>query len=317
METSTLSEKQRTSLRSWESCRSRVPSERALACEALREDQTVRRRVQGWLRSLHGLMPSSVVFRALSAGTFDDALDLWSDQLAKDDAVPMEHDLKLRRGFQGGGFFRSHHQLLCDDSSLLRRLELIRETCALTDRILLVGDDDQLSPLLAEAGFRQITVIDIDPILITQIRQQTKGAVRARVHDLHAPAPEDLRDDYDLLVMDPPYSEAGIELFLDGALAFCRSSRRPRVMLYCASLCLGRGELERVQGGWAQRGYQVDGFEAGASRYPYSGVLRFLFQMLFASAALALGRWRWINRVDLIPRRISSDLWILEASSPR
>lgn len=279
------------------------------AIDGLKGNSRVEAVSKSWVAAWARRFPDSVVFQTLSAAPFDEILGLWADQVGKD-LRREESAVGFERPFKAG-LLRRHHQLLCTPASLVRRFERVRAECGPKDKILLVGDDDQLSLLLAREGYRNVTVIDIDAALIDRLREHGRGRLRAAVHDLNEPAPENLRDDYDLIVMDPPYSVSGIDLFLEGALTFMSSSRRPRVHLYVASVCLLRAGLAEVQNGFFRRGFAVEEVVPGLCGYPYPRVARWAFQGLYALVALRLGMFREFFVPAMIPKTISSDLWIL------
>lgn len=139
----------------------------------------------------------------------------------------------------------------------VRRAQTLRANYDLTGRhVLCLGDHDLTSialGLLAPAA--QISVVDIDDRLISHIdalSRQHGLAVSTVFADLRAELPASLDRAVDLVFTDPPYTPAGIELFLSRALTALRRAAGNRV-LFCYSpndRQLGRGlEVQQVVGG--------------------------------------------------------------------
>ena len=86
--------------------------------------------------------------------------------------------------------FRPHSQLPCTQGTASQRVQKALDLLHHNAKILLLGDDDFVSIELAEAGFRNITAIDIDKKIIGDIRKiaDERGLkVRLAVHDLRKP----------------------------------------------------------------------------------------------------------------------------------
>lgn len=280
---------------------------------SLSGDAQVAERAKAWVNWAARRFPGSSALQTLSRASFHEALQIWSDQFAKAEGPEPEADrsLPVRRDFlPSSGFFRAHHQLLCTEDSVRRRFEKIRAVFSPAAKILIVGDDDQLSPLLVSQGFTNVTVIDIDERLIRDLAQ-VQG-LRARVHDLTQDPQPELIDDYELIVMDPPYSAEGIQMFWQGAWRLVRANARPRFHLYCASVCLTRDGVRQAAQQLQDRGYRLAEFVPGLCRYPYSPLTHAGFRAFFAAAAVAFGRPRFLTGPTLIPKAVSSDLWVLE-----
>lgn len=129
-------------------------------------------------------------------------------------------------------FDQSH----CTVSTKIHRVLRLHQAGALSGKnIVLLGDDDLIS--VAIAGFaalagaapaqrlvtapRLVTVIDADPAVLGWIGEQTARApvpVRLIEHDLRLPLPGGLAGAFDVACTDPPYTQAGAELFLSRAV---------------------------------------------------------------------------------------------------
>ena len=91
-------------------------------------------------------------------------------------------------------------------------------------RVLLIGDDDFLSILLAKLGV-SVSVIDVDPYVLRVIRYLSQrygleGRIELFYHDIREPFTIDTR--FSAVHMDPGYSLDGLLLFLSRGLACLR-----------------------------------------------------------------------------------------------
>jgi predicted methyltransferase/ribosomal protein S18 acetylase RimI-like enzyme len=107
-------------------------------------------------------------------------------------------------------------------TALLRALFMLEKGDVEGRRIIFLGDDDFTS--IAVGMFRAtkgITVIDVDTRLLKTIRLISK---RENLHikcvewDLRNPLPQRLRRRYDVAFTDPPYTIAGLTLFISRGL---------------------------------------------------------------------------------------------------
>jgi predicted methyltransferase len=120
-------------------------------------------------------------------------------------------------------------QCHCDVETKVRRALAMYEAGALGGRrLMLLGDDDLTSvaiKLVSErlgrpASIRAVTVVDADPAVVAFIENGLRGArfpFEAAVHDLREPLPARLVGAADTIFTDPPYTNAGAELFLSRA----------------------------------------------------------------------------------------------------
>ncbi|XRO77229.1 bis-aminopropyl spermidine synthase family protein [Methanocaldococcus sp. 10A] len=85
-------------------------------------------------------------------------------------------------------------------------------------RILFVGDDDLTSlPTALTNMAEEIAVVDIDERilkLIEKFSQKENVKIKTIKHDLRKPLPEDLKERFDVISTDPPYTVNGLKLFL-------------------------------------------------------------------------------------------------------
>jgi predicted methyltransferase len=120
-------------------------------------------------------------------------------------------------------------QCHCTAETKVRRALAMYEAGALAGRqILFLGDDDLTSValrLVAErlgrpAALRGIVIVDVDAAVVSFVAGVLAGsrfAVDAIVHDLRDPLPGELVGVADTVFTDPPYTNAGAELFLSRA----------------------------------------------------------------------------------------------------
>jgi len=110
------------------------------------------------------------------------------------------------------------------DTKLRRVLFLLRYSLLPARDLLLIGDDDLMAVSVALAGavlgeplVRRLAVLDTSPEVLayTGERLAALGVSADLVqHDLRSPLPGQLRDAFDLVMTDPPYTTAGARLFL-------------------------------------------------------------------------------------------------------
>jgi N4-bis(aminopropyl)spermidine synthase len=139
-------------------------------------------------------------------------------------------------------------QCHCTVETKLRRVLAMHDADALVGRrILLLGDDDLTSLAIhrfvrrfgSGSTVARLGVVDVDPAIVRFVRREHAGSppIHAYVHDLREPLPKRLRNAYDTVVTDPPYTIAAAELFLSravealagpgGDVFFSFGSRRP------------------------------------------------------------------------------------------
>ena len=120
-------------------------------------------------------------------------------------------------------------QCHCTLETKIRRVLALHEADALVGRrILLLGDDDLTSVAIrlfverfgSGATIAQLTVLDVDPKLVSFIRRELTGAPfpsQIVEHDLRDPLPPSLLGAFDTVLTDPPYTNAAARLFLSRA----------------------------------------------------------------------------------------------------
>ncbi|MBN1263096.1 MAG: bis-aminopropyl spermidine synthase family protein [Candidatus Pacebacteria bacterium] len=89
-------------------------------------------------------------------------------------------------------------------------------------KILVLGDDDFTSVALASFGSAlEVVVLEIDSRIIKGVSFVTLKEnleIKAQIYDARQPLPESCRNHFDIVLTDPPYTPAGIKLFLSRAI---------------------------------------------------------------------------------------------------
>jgi len=120
------------------------------------------------------------------------------------------------------------------ETALRRALYMYREGALEGKDVLILGDDDLvsvaiglLSPLAqGETALpARLVVVDVDERFLAHIATAGREhgfAVETIAHDLRDPLPEGLRGSFDTIETDPPYTIAGLQLFLSRGLEALR-----------------------------------------------------------------------------------------------
>jgi len=121
------------------------------------------------------------------------------------------------------------------ETSVLRALFMLEEGDVEGREIIFLGDDDltSIATGLLKAS-RKITVIDIDERLLELIREASKREeinIECIHHDLKQPLPDRLKNKFDVVFTDPPYTIQGMKLFVSRGIEALRKRK-------CASIYL-------------------------------------------------------------------------------
>ena len=115
-------------------------------------------------------------------------------------------------------------------STVVRRaLYLLKKGDIEGRKILFLGDDDATSLAVGLLNLaEEITVIDIDPNVLKFLSESanTLSLKNFKVvsHDLRDPCPTNILNNYDIVLMDPPYTNEGLRLFLKRAKQVLKTS---------------------------------------------------------------------------------------------
>ncbi|NVM38009.1 MAG: adenosylmethionine decarboxylase [Candidatus Lokiarchaeota archaeon] len=129
---------------------------------------------------------------------------------------------------------QSHANLL---TILKRTFYLLKKGDIEGRKIIFLGDDDATSIAVALTGLaKEITVLDVDErildFLSTVILQKSLKNINVVHHDLRNPCPTDIQNNYDIVIMDPPYTNEGLRLFLKRAREVLKSSLKIDAKIY-------------------------------------------------------------------------------------
>jgi len=117
-----------------------------------------------------------------------------------------------------------------DFSTIIKKtLYLIKKGDIEGRRIIFLGDDDNISLAVGLTKLAEkITVLDIDKRIINFLSESAKNLginnFNALFHDLREPCPEKFFNKYDIVIMDPPYTNEGLRLFLNRAKEVLKSN---------------------------------------------------------------------------------------------
>lgn len=127
-------------------------------------------------------------------------------------------------------------------------------------KLIFFGDDDATSILVGLTNLAdQITVIDIDKEVLNFLSNVSSLNSIKNIgflhHDLREPLPSNLLNSYDVVIMDPPYTNQGLRLFLKRAKQVLRTKIEIEEKQYTligkkCILCFGNKppkELQKIQ----------------------------------------------------------------------
>ena len=110
-----------------------------------------------------------------------------------------------------------------DFSTVLKKtLYLLKKGDIEGRRLIFLGDDDFISLAVGMTKLaNEITVVDIDDRILNFLSKtaSTLSLKNFKVthHDLRDPIPKNIANKYDVVVMDPPYTNEGLRIYLKGA----------------------------------------------------------------------------------------------------
>ncbi len=113
-------------------------------------------------------------------------------------------------------------QYFCSEKTVFDRVRLFTDLInEESTRFLFIGDDDFVSLMVATSLHpREVTVLDADPQVRSIIKEtalQYNLPVHVRCYDVRDPLPRKFLNGYDIVFTDPPYTLAGIKVFLTRA----------------------------------------------------------------------------------------------------
>lgn len=218
--------------------------------------------------------------------SWSEVIDFTADHIARNKLLELDaghHQLPDCHERTDSQFFRAYDQMPCTQATALRRVAKAQEMISREQPVLLLGDDDMVSIELAAAGFGRVTAVDIDPKILTDLKKAAarRGvSVRLVQHDLSQPVPATLKDDYALVMFDPAYSLASVEMFLRAGLDATsrRAGTRFFISVHLMSLFdQGSTAVNRL---FSDEGLDILEFHQGFNVYPNPGRLKSLIHLV-------------------------------------
>jgi hypothetical protein len=206
---------------------------------------------------------------------------------------------------------RSFGQLPCTVKSIHSRVTTILSTVSKESPILVIGDDDALSMALAQNGFKDITVFEIDMAIVNKLKETAKNYPDSRIniyqHDVFKTIPGAYRKEFALVTFDPWYAIDGLEAFFKCALN-ATLTVKPKVLL---SFNVGAllSDYSQLHSTFETLRYRVAGWSPLANTYPMPRGLRQTLE--FAELACALLSCRLVRPYKSPQLFFSSDLLLL------
>ncbi len=141
-------------------------------------------------------------------------------------------------------------------------------------RIVFLGDNDLTSVAVATlGGSSRITVLDIDSDVLEAITRTAKLRdlnIECVSYDAREPLKSNLRDSFDILFTDPPYTRSGVRLFLSRAAGLLNEAPGTSYFSYGFSLRARERGLA-IQRLIAEQGWLVYGMWPGFNQYYAAG----------------------------------------------
>nr|MDO8086102.1 bis-aminopropyl spermidine synthase family protein [Candidatus Sigynarchaeum springense] len=193
-------------------------------------------------------------------------------------------------------------QAMCTVDTLARRLLLLHAWHAFDgNAILFLGDDDFVSIAACAPEFTEdyfitdpgipikpftVTVLDIDARIIDKVEELASHALARNlstvVHDLRKPLPAGLKDRFDIVFLDPPYTLNGCKLFLSRAIDALQKKTGSRVFLSFGHVSLET--MHEIQSLIVQSGLVIEASFPGFNRYEGGNIIGNMSQMLVLCA---------------------------------
>ena len=208
--------------------------------------------------------------------SWTEIVDVIAAQISESHKVTREHPRKdpmlLPVGVDGSFKLNlKFSQQPCTVLTTKKRVAFAKKNCHPEDDILILGDDDYVSIYLARAGFKNITVLDIDENVLESIQLAAKAEgfqVETHLQDFSHPMPEGLQKDYKLAFMDPFYSQEGVQMFLGAASKLTEKSKDPLIFLSVHLLSLFQDGLKKVDKVFQKQGFKPQAFMRSFNTYP-------------------------------------------------
>ncbi len=251
---------------------------------------------------------------------WNELVELYAEQVVRSqryDRSPEARTLGGEVPLSGKAFeavIRTNHQHPCTGATVHRRVEAVRRLCPPDAPVLVLGDDDWLSLALAEAGYGDVTTLDIDAKLIGRLDAEAKRrgvALKARVQDFTGPLAPDMARPYHLAVFDPMCTVEGVKFFTEAALHLSNGSPDTTLFLNTHLMSLlrpGLAELRRFLDG---KGLEVAEFHPAFNVYPVSPGTRKMLRILLETLNGTFLRSPALRAGDSVVKWFVSDAMVL------
>jgi hypothetical protein len=266
-----------------------------------------------------GRLTGNSTYKKICAASYAELTDVILEQMCRNMLVPADRSEDETSTGEASGVHRPYNQLPCSRATLARRVALARAHCPPDGRVLVLGDDDHLSIELARAGFKDITVLDIDPAVLGAIAERAKPEslpIRTRVHDLRLPPPPELAGTYDLVCLDPMCTIEGLTFFLEAAGRMAPPNPRTRYLLCTHLMSLlpaGQPELAALLD---RLRLDPVSFHPAINVYPLSPGSQRAQRWILRVADALFFRHEAIRHPDAVLRHFVSDTLILKNRQP-
>jgi len=162
------------------------------------------------------------------------------------------------------------HQQPCYPATTIKRAALVAQYLRPGSRGLCMGDDDFVSIALAMMTGNEITVIDLDPQVISLIQETAnnrKLRIATQIVNIYKRLPSSLIAAFDVIITDPIYFVKDMMNFLSAAEQ-CLSTSAGSTLLTCCARALAGPAWNTVQRWAASRGLVAEKFFDGFNEYP-------------------------------------------------
>lgn len=167
---------------------------------------------------------------------------------------------------------RQYDQFFANLDTVIDRALLLKKQGNLYKRKLLFLGDDDLTSIAAAviAQDCQFLVLDIDEELlklINEINQKYSLRINTQLFDLRNAPTQEMRNQFDLVFTDPPYTPQGVSLFLNQAITFLKKSLVSQIYLCFGTSARAKEREVVIQKIINERGLVIDEKIPGFNKY--------------------------------------------------
>lgn len=141
----------------------------------------------------------------------DEKLESWLKNIRKENKLVSKRDLDQ--------FFAT------EKTSVQKALILQNNNVSKDSNLAVLGDDDLISLVLAKIGFKNVTIFEIDDEiinLIEKVSKENKFDITCVKYNAKESIGASFTSKFDIVLTDPPYTQNGIELFVDRSLSLLK-----------------------------------------------------------------------------------------------